>query len=96
MLGRMRQLCCSKRRNCGAHIHLTFHKPIELPPATTRSFVKDMRLSHATKDSTKKDEIAARQAWLLSKQLGPRERRLPVIDAREMFVEMRIRCDERC
>ncbi len=48
-----------------------------------------MRAYHATNDSTKKDEIAARQAWLLSEQLGPRERKLRVIDVREMFAQMK-------
>jgi hypothetical protein len=29
------------------------------------------------------------QAWLLSEHLDPREKKLRVIDVREMFVEMR-------
>jgi hypothetical protein len=48
-----------------------------------------MRASFAVKDSIKRDEIAARQACLLSEHLGPREKRLRVIDVREMFVQMR-------
>ena len=64
-------------------------KPIEVPPAAAHSFVKDMRAYHATSDTTKKDEIAARQAWLLSEHLGPREKQLRLIDVREMFVQMK-------
>jgi hypothetical protein len=59
---------------------------------TTRGraqLAKDMHLYHATKDSTKKDEIAARQAWLLSEHLGPRERKLRVIDVRQVFEQMK-------
>jgi hypothetical protein len=48
-----------------------------------------MRLYHATNDSIKRDEIAARQAWLLSEHLGSREKKLRVIDVREMFVEIK-------
>ena len=55
-------------------------KPTEIPPAVARSFVEDMRLYHATKDSIKRDEIAARQAWLLRERLSPREKKLRVID----------------
>jgi hypothetical protein len=55
-------------------------KPTEIPPAVARSFVEDMRLYHATKDGIKRDEIAARQAWLLRERLGPREKKLRVID----------------
>ena len=72
-----------------AYLALMPRKPIELPPAVARSFAKDMRAYHATKDTMKRDEIAARQAWLLSEHLGPREKKLRVIDVREMFVEMR-------
>jgi hypothetical protein len=73
----------------GAYIGRMPHKPIELPPAVARSFAKDMRLYHATKDSIKRDEIAGRQAWLLSEHLGPREKELRVIDVKEMFIEMK-------
>jgi hypothetical protein len=64
-------------------------RPIEIPPAATRSFAKDLRLYHATKDTIKRDEIAARQAWLLNQHLGPREKQLRLIDVREMFVQLK-------
>jgi hypothetical protein len=48
-----------------------------------------MRAYFATKDTIKKDEIAARQAWLLSQHLGPREKQLRLIDVREMFLQMK-------
>ena len=72
-----------------AYIRLKPRKPIELLPAVARSFAKDMRAYHATKDSIKRDEIAARQAWLLDQHLGPRAKKLRVIDVKQMFVEMK-------
>lgn len=41
-------------------------KPIELPPAVARFFVNDMCAYFAETSTIKRDEIAARQAWLLS------------------------------
>jgi hypothetical protein len=49
-------------------------KPIEIPPATARSFAKDMRAYHATNDTIKRDEIAARR-----EHLGPCEKKLRVM-----------------
>ena len=69
-----------------AYLQAMPRKPIELPPAAARSFAKDMRLYHASNDSIKRDEIAERQAWLLSEHLGPREKQLRLIDVKEMFV----------
>jgi hypothetical protein len=61
-------------------------KPIELPPDVARSFAKDLRLYHATKNNIKRDEIAARQAWLLQQHWNEK---LRVIDVKQMFVEMK-------
>ncbi len=66
-------------------------EPIELPSTVARSFAEGMRLHHATKDTIERDEIAARQAWLLSEHLGPREKKLRLIDVREMFGQMKDR-----
>jgi hypothetical protein len=63
--------------------------PLELPPAAARSFAIEMRAYHATNDSIKRDELAARQAWLLSEHFWPREKKLRVIDVWQMFVEMK-------
>ena len=40
-------------------------KQLNLPPAVARNFARDMRAYHGTKDAIKRDDIAARQAWLL-------------------------------
>jgi hypothetical protein len=40
-------------------------KPLDLPIEVAKAFVADMRAFHAAKDSLKKDEIAAKQLWLL-------------------------------
>jgi hypothetical protein len=37
-------------------------KPIELPPAVARAFVKDMRAFLVEKNAIKRDKIAARAA----------------------------------
>jgi hypothetical protein len=78
-----------RSRPRGAYVWLMPRKPIELPPAAARSFVRDMRAFHETNDSIKRDEIAARQAWLLSEHLGPSEKKLRAIDVRQMFVDMK-------
>jgi hypothetical protein len=40
-------------------------KPIELPPAVAKAFVKDMRAFFAEENAIKRDEIAARQLHVL-------------------------------
>jgi hypothetical protein len=64
-------------------------KLIELPPAVARDFLADKRAFFAETSSIKKDEIAARQAWLLNQHLKPGDKKLRVIDVKEMFVQMR-------
>jgi hypothetical protein len=40
-------------------------KPVELPPAIARAFVRDMRAFFKAKDQLKQDEIAAGTGWML-------------------------------
>ena len=61
-------------------------KPIELSPEVAKAFVRDMRAFHAAKDSLKKDEIAAKQLWLLKQHWNGK---LRITDVREMFEQMR-------
>jgi hypothetical protein len=89
-------------RRCGAwgfscrirHRGAGFLYPTHAPQAyrTTTRRRGQLRQEHAPlsrdKGSIKRDEIAARQAWLLSEHLV-RERKLRVIDAREMFLQMK-------
>ena len=57
---------------------------------TARGYtVEDVRAYYAITDTIKRGEIAAHQAWLLSKHLGPREKKLRLIDARARFLQMR-------
>ena len=49
-------------RGAPAYIRRMPRKPIELPPAVARAFVRDMRAFFADKDSIKRDEIAPRLA----------------------------------
>jgi hypothetical protein len=59
-------------RLCSGHAR----KPLELPTAVARNFVRDMRAFFAEKNAIKADEIAARQAWTLNQHLGPRDKTL--------------------
>jgi len=61
-------------------------RPIELPPNVARAFVRDMRKFHAEKDAIKRDEIAARQAWLLEQHWNGKVR---LLDMKEMFDQLK-------
>jgi hypothetical protein len=67
-------------------------KPIDLPPAVARRFVKDMLAYFAEPNSIKRDEIAARQLHALRQYQGPREKKLRLVDVIEMFRQMRDLC----
>src|SRR5206468_6720858 len=64
-------------------------KPIELPPAVAKAFVRDMRAFFGEENQLKRDEIAARQLYALAKFRRPRERNLRLADVKEMFRQMR-------
>ena len=64
-------------------------KPIEIPPAAARAFVKDMRAFFAEKSALKRDEIAARQLTALREHQGPREKKLRITDVHELFLAMK-------
>jgi hypothetical protein len=48
-------------------------KPIEIPPAAAKAFVKDMRAFHAAATGLERDAIAARQLHALREHQRPRE-----------------------
>jgi hypothetical protein len=60
-------------------------KPIELPPAVARAFVKDMRAFLAETSPLKRDEIAARQLHALKQHYRGK---LRLFDVKEMFLQM--------
>jgi hypothetical protein len=60
-------------------------KPMELPPAVARAFVKDMRAFLAEENAIKRDEIAARQLHALTQHYTGN---LRLFDVREMFLQM--------
>ncbi len=64
-------------------------KPLDLPPAIARAFVKDMRAYFAEEDQTKRDAIAVRQLHALKEHQGPREKALRLSDVKQMFLEMK-------
>ena len=65
-------------------------KPLDLPPAVARAFVKNMRAYFAEKNPIKRDAIAARQLHALTEHQGPREKALRLSDVKEMFQQMKM------
>jgi hypothetical protein len=63
--------------------------PLELPPAITCAFVKDMQAFFAEENRYKQDEIALRQLYALKQHLGPQDKALRLSDVKEMFLQMR-------
>jgi hypothetical protein len=51
-------------------------KPLDLPPAVARAFVKDVRAYLAEEDGHKRDAIAVRQLRALQEFQNPREKPL--------------------
>ena len=65
-------------------------KPIELPPEVARDFVRDLRAyCPAAHDQIKADGIAAQQLRAVREYLGPRDKKLRLVDVRELFDHMR-------
>jgi hypothetical protein len=63
-------------------------KPIELPQAVAKAFVRDMKAFFKAKNQLKQDEIAARQCWVLQQHV-PRGTKLRLSDVKEMFLQMK-------
>jgi hypothetical protein len=63
--------------------------PLELPPAISRAFVRDMEAFFAEENRLKRDEIALRQLHVLREYQGPREQALGLSDVKAMFLHMR-------
>jgi hypothetical protein len=61
-------------------------KPLELPPAVARAFVKDMRAFHAEKNGARRDAIVAQQAWLLNQHLA---KPVKIHEVKALFHEMK-------
>jgi hypothetical protein len=64
-------------------------KPLDLPPAVARAFIKDMREFFAEENGHKRDEIAARQLSALNEFRGRQEKPLRLSDVKQMFLAMR-------
>ena len=73
------------RRSASPNIVAIPRKPIELPPAVARAFVKDMRAFLAEENAIKRDEIASRQLHALKQHIG----KLRLFDVKEMFLQMK-------
>ena len=71
-----------------SYIEAMPRKPIELPPAVARNFVRDMR-AFAENNTIKADAIAARQIHVLRQYQGSHERPIKLHEVKEMFLQMR-------
>ena len=68
-------------------------KQLEIPPGA-KAFIRDMKAFFRTKDLHKRDEIAARQSWLLQQHL-PRGAKLRTGQVKELFQQMKEHVDGR-
>ena len=64
-------------------------KPLELPPAVAKAFIRDIKAFFKEKDAIKRDLIAVHQLNALQEFQGPREKKLRLSDVQEMFLQMR-------
>jgi hypothetical protein len=64
-------------------------KPLDLPMAAAKAFIKDMKAFHAEPNAIKRDEIASRQLHALREFQGPRDKKLRIHDIKEMFEHMK-------
>lgn len=62
----------------------------KIPPAAAQRFIEDMRAYHAEPNGHKREEIAARAAWLLNEHL-PAARRIKTHEVAEAFALMKER-----
>jgi hypothetical protein len=60
-------------------------KPLDLPPEVGRRFVRDMRAFFAETDSTKQDEIAARQLHALNAYRTPSDPEIKLHHVKKLF-----------
>jgi hypothetical protein len=64
-------------------------KPLDIPMAASKAFMRDLRKYHAEPDDARRAEIAQRQLDALQGFLGPRDRKLRLRDVVKLFEEMR-------
>jgi hypothetical protein len=63
-------------------------KPVEIPSAAAKAFMKDMRAFLAEPNAIERDEIAARQLLALREHLRPGQK-LRLTDVHELFLAMK-------
>jgi hypothetical protein len=69
-----------------AYIPAVPFRPIDLPPDVAHAFAEDMRAYFKVTNGIKRDEIAARQAWLLERYV---KGKLRTNDVKELFETMK-------
>ena len=75
------------RRSGNVRPDVVIRKPLELPPAVARAFVKDMKAFFENR--LKAGLIAVRRMHALSEYQGPREKKLRLSDVKAVFRQMR-------
>jgi hypothetical protein len=73
----------------GRSSHAKAIKNLLVAERIAKIFVKHMRAFQAQPNAIRRDETAARQAWLLDQHRSPRQRKLRLSDVKERFEEMR-------
>ncbi len=64
-------------------------KPIELAPAVAGSFLKHVRAFCAEKTASRKTKWQRDEYGCSTQHLKPREKKLSLLDVREIFLQMR-------
>jgi hypothetical protein len=74
------------RRASGQSTSVIVRKPLNLPPAVDRAFVRDMKAFFTEDNRYKRDEIALRQLHALREHQGPHEQTLGLSDVKDLFL----------
>jgi hypothetical protein len=63
-------------------------KPVDIPPNAAKAFMRDLKAFFKEPDPHKRDEIAARQMHSLWEHQRPGDRRVNILDVKELFHAM--------
>ena len=64
-------------------------KPVQIPPAAAKAFMRDLKAFFKEKDTHKRDLIAGDQMRALWEHQRPSDRRVTILDVKELFYAMK-------
>ena len=64
-------------------------KPIDMPPAAAKAFMRDLKAFFAEPDIHKRDLIAGDQMRALWEHQRPGDRRVSILDVKELFYALK-------